>query len=237
VAKLVFLSDKDYTRLFQKLNYEFKDRNLLELALTHKSVLDPKAGYIDSNQRLEFLGDRVLGLSIAHILIRRFPEENEGQIARRFSYLVAQEMLFTVAKSLDLGRFIIFSTSEKKAGGEAKKSVLADTCEAVIAAIYLDGGLIVAMKFIDDNWRSKLNDQEEPPIDPKTELQEWALQNGLPLPKYSDVSQEGADHNPKFTVGLDVLNFGTITGVGSTKRIAQRQAAIGMIKKIKDSNG
>ena len=152
MAKLVFLSDKDYTQLFQKLNYEFKDRHLLELALTHKSVLDPKGGYIDSNQRLEFLGDRVLGLSIAHILIRRFTEENEGQIARRFSYLVAQEMLFTVAKSLDLGRFIIFSTSEKKAGGEAKKSVLADTCEAIIAAIYLDGGLVVAMEFIDDNW-------------------------------------------------------------------------------------
>ena len=234
---MIFLSNKDYTQLSQKLDYIFKDKKLLELALTHKSVLDSKSSNIDSNERLEFLGDRVLGLAIADMLIKRFPNENEGQIARRFSYLVAQEMLFTVAKSLDLGRFIIFSTSEKKAGGEAKKSVLADTCEAVIAAIYLDGGLIVAMKFIDDNWESKLNDQEEPPIDPKTELQEWALQNGLPLPKYSDLSQEGADHNPKFTVGLDVLNFGTITGVGSTKRIAQRQAAIGMIKKIKDTNG
>ena len=234
---MVFLSDKDYKQLSQKLDYEFKDRNLLELALTHKSVLDPKGSYIESNERLEFLGDRVLGLSIADMLIKRFPEENEGQIARRFSYLVSQEMLFTVAKSLDLGRFIIFSTSEKKAGGEAKKSVLADTCEAIIAAIYLDGGLVVAMEFIDDNWQSKLNDQEDPPVDPKTELQEWALQNGLPLPKYSDIRQEGADHDPKFTVGLDILNFGTITGVGSTKRIAQRQAAIGMIKRIKDTNG
>ena len=157
---MIFLSDKDYKQLSQKLDYEFKDRNLLELALTHKSVLDPKVSYIESNERLEFLGDRVLGLSIADMLIKRFPEENEGQIARRFSYLVSREMLFAVAKRLDLGRFIIFSTSEKKAGGEGKKSVLADTCEAIIAAIYLDGGLVVAMEFIDDNWQSKLNDQE-----------------------------------------------------------------------------
>ena len=237
MANLIFLSNKDYTKLSQNLDYEFKDRKLLELALTHKSVLDSKGSNIDSNERLEFLGDRVLGLSIADMLIKRFPNENEGQIARRFSYLVAQDMLFRVAKRLDLGRFIIFSTGEKKAGGEGKKSVLANTCEAVIAAIYLDGGLIVAMKFIDDNWQSKLNEEKEPPLDPKTELQEWALQNGLPLPNYSDVGQEGADHDPKFTVGLDVLNFGTVTGKGSTKRVAQREAAIVMIKRIKDTNG
>ena len=230
-------SNRDFTQLSEKLDYEFKDKKLLELALTHKSVLDPKCSNIGSNERLEFLGDRVLGLSIADMLIKRFPNENEGQIARRFSYLVSQEMLFRVAKKLDFGRFIIFSNSEKKAGGEGKKSVLADTCEAVIAAIYLDGGLTVAMKFIDDNWQSKLNEHEGPALDPKTELQEWALQNGLPLPKYSDVSQEGADHKPKFTVGLDVLNFGTVTGVGSTKRLAQRKAAAGMIKRIKDTNG
>jgi ribonuclease-3 len=214
------------------IGYEFAHRELLEEALTHPSALVPeprrrrhrapaKRGY----ERLEFLGDRVLGLVVADCLWRRFEAEPEGDLARRHTHLIRRETLVRVAERVGLGRYLLLSRSEAAAGGMGNPGILADACEALIAAIYLDGGFDAASAFVRRFWEPIIEEMEEPPRDPKTALQEWAQARGLALPAYELVATNGPDHAPLFTVMASVAGGDSATATASSKRVAEARAA------------
>lgn len=218
------------TRSAEKsLSYHFKDRALLEQALTHRSV--ETAGGTDY-ERLEFLGDRVLGLVVTEMLMEAFPAEREGALAKRLAALVRQEALAAVARDIGLGRHIRLSRGEAEGGGRENDAILADVCEAVIAAIYHDGGLDAARGFIERHWRDRLQSVEAPPQDAKTTLQEWAQGRGLALPSYSIVAREGPDHAPAFTVQVALADGQSAEGRGPSKRVAEQAAAHELLKAL-----
>ena len=221
------------------IGYEFARRELLEEALTHPSALVPesrrrhrraptKRGY----ERLEFLGDRVLGLVVADCLWRRFEGESEGDLARRHTHLVRREALARVAERIGLGRYLFLSRSEAAAGGAANPGILADACEALIAAIYLDGGFEAASALVRRFWEPLIEEMEEPPRDPKTALQEWAQARGPALPAYELVSTNGPDHAPLFTVMASVAGVDPATATASSKRLAEAKAAAILLDRL-----
>jgi len=178
--------------LFEALGHRFEHVELLQEALTHPSARARRGGPKRGYERLEFLGDRVLGLIIAELLWRRFPDEAEGALTRRHTSLVRRETLTGIAKEIGLGTHILLSAGEEAAGARANPSVLADVCEAVIAAIYLDGGLAAASSFVERAWEQRLTKLGAPPRDPKTALQEWAQARGRALPGLFPVADEEA---------------------------------------------
>jgi ribonuclease-3 len=204
------------------LSYRFQNRSLLDQALTHSSV--EAAGGADY-ERLEFLGDRVLGLVVTEMLMLSFPTEREGALAKRLAALVRQETLAAVARDICLGRHIRLSRGEAEGGGRENAAILADVCEAVIAAIYHDGGLEAARAFIETHWRDRLQSVEAPPQDAKTTLQEWAQGRGMALPSYSIVAREGPDHAPAFTIRVELSDGLSAEGRGPSKRMAEQAAA------------
>lgn len=204
------------------LSYSFEDRSLLEQALTHRSV--EAAGGVDY-ERLEFLGDRVLGLVVTEMLMSSFPEEREGALAKRLAALVRQEALAAVARDIGLGPHIRLSRGEDEGGGRENDAILADVCEAVIAAIYRDGGFGAARDFIERHWHDRLQSAEAPPQDAKTTLQEWAQGRGMALPRYTIVDREGPDHAPSFTVRVELSDGTAAEGQGPSKRVAEQAAA------------
>jgi ribonuclease-3 len=221
------------------IGYEFAHRELLEEALTHPSALVPeprrrrrtgpaRRGY----ERLEFLGDRVLGLVVADCLWRRFEGEPEGDLARRHTHLVRREALVRVAERIGLGRYLVLSRSEAAAGGAGNPGILADACEALIAAIYLDGGFDAASAFVRRFWKPLIEEMEEPPRDPKTALQEWAQARGLALPAYELVATNGPDHAPLFTVMASVAGGDPATAIASSKRLAEARAAAILLDRL-----
>lgn len=210
------------------IGYTFKDAKLLEMALTHASVPNNP----DNNERLEFLGDRVFGLAVAEMLYKAFPKEREGDIAKRHAALVAQPALAKVADTLQLGSQLKFSAGEAKAGGARKDTVLSGAMEALIGAIYLDGGLEPATAFVRKHWEPLVATSAAPPEDPKTKLQEWAQSKGLPLPAYREVSRSGADHSPVFEMEVTIKNHGTVSASAASKRQAEKDAAQKMLDKI-----
>ncbi|WP_299393363.1 ribonuclease III [Pelagibius sp.] len=211
--------------LEHRLGYSFKAPDHLERALTHSSVSADPAHFGGDYERLEFLGDRVLGLVVAELLFQEFPLEAEGQLARRHAQLVRKETLAAVARTLDLGSFIRLEMGEAERSGRDNPGLLADTCEAVIAALYLDGGLATAQSFIRANWRDHIAADIAPPQDAKTKLQEWAQGRGLPLPVYSERDRSGPAHAPVFTISVAVQGFPAIEGQGRSKRAAEQEAA------------
>lgn len=221
--------------LARRLGYNFKQPDLLVRALTHSSTLANAGGAGErSYERLEFLGDRVLGLIAADMLLEAFPNENEGQLARRHVALVRQEALARVAREIDLGGYLYLARSEEDSGGRSNPATLADACEALIGALYLDGGIETAGRFIRAAWRAMLMESPSPPQDAKTSLQEWAQGRGLPLPVYREVGREGPDHAPVFTVEVTVSGQDSMGGQGSSKRAAEQRAAEEMLKKVKN---
>jgi len=222
--------------LARRLGYDFKQPHLLDRAMMHSSMLASGGGGTSekSYERLEFLGDRVLGLVAADMLIEAFPDENEGQLARRHVALVRQEALARVAGELELGNYLNLARSEEESGGRNNPATLADACEAVIGALYIDGGLETAARFIQGAWRAMLAETPSPPKDAKTTLQEWVQGRGLPLPSYHEVSREGPDHGPVFTVEVRVQGFDPVNGQGASKRAAEQRAAEEMMKKVND---
>lgn len=208
------------------LHHAFSDPRLLEEALTHGSALG-RRGF--DYQRLEFLGDRVLSLVIAELLYKTFPGENEGKLARRYVALVRREALAEVATKIGLGDHFILSPSEAAAGGRENPSLLADVCEAVIAALYLDGGLEPAAAFINRHWQPLMAREDKPPMDAKTSLQEWLQGRGLSLPVYRIVARTGPDHAPEFTIEVAADNASPVTGCGLSRRAAEQQAAAAML--------
>lgn len=213
--------------LGEVLGHRFAEPQLLEEALTHSSHTGRR-----SYERLEFLGDRVLGLVVSEMLLKRFPDEAEGTLAIRFAALVSGESLASVAMDIDLGSHIAASPGEAEAGVRDNPSILADVCEAVIGALYLDGGLEAARDFIEPHWRALLEADPRPRQDPKTALQEWAQARGAALPAYREVARSGPPHAPVFTVEVAVEGKAPERGEGRSKRVAEREAAERLLKRL-----
>src|SRR5208337_2080901 len=207
--------------LAQTIGHEFVRPELLEEALTHPSALGSERPSRRGYDRLEFLGDRVLGLIVADLLWRRFPDEPEGDLTRRYTHLVRAEALARVAEMIGLGRHLALSRAEAAAGTAGNPGILADVCEALIAAIYLDGGFEVASGFVRRFWEPLIQEMEGPPRDPKTALQEWAQARGLGLPTYELLATSGPDHAPVFTVAASVAGRDQASATASSKRIAE----------------
>ena len=222
----------DLTKLSQLLGHKFTTPELLRLALRHSSL--SVAGPAGSNERYEFLGDRVFGLVIAEMLLGRFPNENEGDIAKRHTALVRQEALVRVAETLNLGDFIDMSEGEAGSGGRTNPSVLADCCEAVIAALYMDGGLHVAVEFIAAHWSKMIEETPEPPKDAKTALQEWTQARGLALPDYTETSRDGPPHKPVFVIEASVEGHPPAEASGTSKRKAEQEGAEKLLEDLKN---
>jgi len=214
------------------LGYSFKESAWLEEALTHPSMGKLQKGLPFNYQRLEFLGDRVLGLIAAEILFELYPNENEGSLAKRHAALTRSETLAEVLQSLDIAPFIIMAQSEETTGGRSSRSNLEDVAEALIGAIYMDGGLRAAEKFIRKHWTNIATSQVEAPKDAKTTLQEWAQARGLPLPVYKVIATDGPSHAPIFTIEVELKNQKPEQASGASKRIAEQAAAQLMLEKL-----
>jgi len=219
--------------LEDRLGHRFADPALLHEALSHSSLGgDRPNGGAPSYERLEFLGDRVLGLVMADWLLERFPKESEGHIAKRFAVLVRREACAQVARAIDLGPHIRLTPGEEGAGGRDKDSVLADACEAVIGALFRDGGLEVARRFVRAAWSDQVSHHREPPREPKTALQEWAQGRALPLPVYEELARTGPDHAPVFRIRVSVARAGSAEAEGASKREAERAAARLLLREL-----
>ncbi|MCK8783572.1 ribonuclease III [Roseomonas sp. NAR14] len=208
----------------ERLGHRFADPELLARALTHRSAADPKRGQLDSNERLEFLGDRVLALLIAEWLTERFPAEREGDLGKRLGVLVAREALCRVAESIGLGAVLVVPPSEGRAGLRERANVLADAVEALLGALYLDGGLPAARALVRREWGRLIEADTAPPMSAKSRLQEWLLGRGLGLPAYRLVRMTGPSHQPVFVVAVTAAGR-EAEGVGDSKRAAEQAAA------------
>jgi ribonuclease III len=219
------------TVLEERIGYRFEDPSQLEIALTHISALRGARNRAGSYQRLEFLGDHVLGLVISDMLYRAFPKADEGELSRRLADLVRKETCTEIARSIDLGAAIRVGSSENSAGARTRPAILADVCEAVIGAVYLDGGYKAAEQLVERLWELRLRATAQPLRDPKTVLQEWAQARGLPTPAYREVARSGPDHNPEFRVAVQLPAFAPAEGLGRSKRAAEQAAAAAMLAR------
>jgi len=215
----------------ERIGHKFADTNLLVTAMTHVSALKPSRKRGESYQRLEFLGDHVLGLIVSDMLYRSFPNADEGEMSKRLADLVRKESCADVAKSLGLADDIKLGAVGAGAGARLRKSVLGDICEAVIGAVYLDGGYQAASEFVERNWTERMKKPRQPLRDPKTVLQEWAQGKGLPTPVYREVERTGPHHDPQFRVAVDLPGLAPAEGVGGSKRAAEKVAASVMIER------
>jgi ribonuclease III len=228
--RLTVEDDDALEELMHRLGHRFAAPALLDEALTHPSLLAndrPK-----TFERLEFLGDRVLGIIVAEMLWYRFPDEPEGSLAKRFAVLAQRETLAEVAEAMELGRFLKISSSEEQGGGRENPAILADALEAVFGALYIDGGLEAARGPIESAWTALLTQDLSPPQDPKTALQEWAQARGLALPRYREIGRDGPPHEPLFTIEVRVPGRTPTSGVGRSKRAAERAAALAMLQEL-----
>jgi len=215
----------------EAIGYRFKDEKLLSRAMTHRSAAQGKAAEW-SNERLEFLGDRVLGLVIVEALMLRHPNTREGELAPRLNAIVSREACAVVGAALGLGDYLIVDKSERSNGGPAKPSLLANASEAVLGAIYLDGDLKQAEKFVLRHWGDLLKANSEAPRDPKSALQEWAQGEGLATPTYRHDGRTGPDHAPVFTATVLVAGHEPVSASGPSKQQAEREAARLMLATI-----
>ncbi|MDJ0971268.1 MAG: ribonuclease III [Kiloniellales bacterium] len=222
----------DLQPLTKTLGHDFADPRLLSRALTHGSAPRRQRGIADDYQRLEFVGDRVLGLIIAERLYRDFPREREGALAKRFAMLVRREALAEVAGKIGLGSYITISKSEEDVGGRENPAILADCCEALIGALFLDGGLVPARRFVEAQWQALIEADRRPPEDAKTALQEWAQARALGLPVYQEVERRGPDHDPFFTVEVSIEDRPAAQGSGRSKRLAEQEAAARLLEAL-----
>ena len=219
----------DLDDLARHLNHSFADPALLEQALTHPSGASPSR---PDNQRLEFLGDRVLGLVIAEALANAYPDAPEGELAPRFNALVRRETLAEIATEIDLGKYLLLGRSESTSGGRRKAAILADAMEATIAALYLDGGLQAATRFIQHFWDRRVHAPQTVPTDAKTRIQEWAQGRGEPPPKYEMLNRSGPDHAPVFHVVASLKNGIKGEGKAKSKKLAEQAAAEQLLRQV-----
>jgi ribonuclease III len=215
----------------QRIGYRFKNAALLEQALTHISALAGSRNRAGSYQRLEFLGDHVLGLAVSDMLFRAFPNADEGEMSRRLADLVRKEACADVARAIDLGAAIRLGASEANAGGRGRSAILADVCEALIGAVFVDGGYAAASALIEQLWSERMRTPARPLRDAKTLLQEWAQARGLPTPAYREVERKGPDHDPEFRVSVELPHLAPAEGLGRSKRAAEQAAASAMLTR------
>lgn len=213
----------------ERIGYRFRDAGLLKLALTHPSVANVK-----SNQRLEFLGDAVLGAVVAWIVYELYPEEKEGELARRQAALICGKTLTQVARDIALGDALQIGTSEVQSQGRDNASNLEDALEALIGAMYLDGGMAAAECFILPRWQALAKSVEAPPKDAKTGLQEWAQARGLPVPTYRVIETTGPAHAPQFTIEVSVEGYAPKHAKAASKRVAEQEAAGALLAELND---
>ena len=226
--------------LARAIGYRFSRLELLREALTHPSALAAEHGrgrvrrrFLSRGyERLEFLGDRVLGLIVADLLWRRFEHEPEGYLTRRLTHLVRRETLTRVAAAIGLGSYLILSRAEAAAGAAANPGILANACEALIAAIYLDGGFNAASAFVHRFWEPLITEMASTPRDPKTALQEWAQARGLALPVYELVGTAGPHHAQRFTMAASVSGHDRVMATAASKRVAEAKAAAILLERL-----
>jgi ribonuclease-3 len=223
----------EITELTERLGYQFVRAELLQGALTHPSLagLRPKKKTVVPYERLEFLGDRVLGLVIAEWLYEKYPEANEGEMAKRHAALVNRDALRSVALEIGLGQYLRLARGEDAGASRKNIATLPDAMEALLGALYLDGGLKAASTFIHRYWQKDIA-IEEAPADPKTTLQEWAQGHGLPLPQYKVVEHSGPAHAPKFIIEASVKGHSPAIAEGHSKRVAQKAAAELLLQQV-----
>jgi ribonuclease-3 len=209
-----------------KLGHAPKDMRLFETALTHSSA------HGSNYERLEFLGDRVLGLLIAHWLYQRFPGEPEGKLSRRFNALVARETCGEIGRELGLPALIRLGKQAREDGANLSENVVGDVVEALAGALYLDGGLGAAEQFVRRYWASRLDEQRKAPKHPKSALQELAAAKGLANPAYNVVRRSGAHHLPHFAVRVSVADLGEAEGEGTSKQEAETAAAAALLAEL-----
>ena len=216
---------KEIADLEDILSYKFHDQSKIRKSLTHKSF-----DKIENNESLEFLGDRILGLVIAEKLIEDFPNDPEGLLDKRYSKLVNKDTCYNISHSLSLGDFILLGSTEISSKGNEKRSILADACEALIGAIYLDGGYEESKKFIIKFWNKEFQSMNINLIDSKSFLQEWTLKKYKKLPEYKLLDQSGPDHDPLFNVELSFKEFKKVKEEGKSIKDAEKKAAELFIK-------
>ena len=228
----------DYRELEDVLGYHFVDRALLERALRHASWCNEQTGErVEDNERLEFLGDAVLGLLVCHRLMTRYPQLKEGELSVTRAQVVSEAGLSDVAAALDLGRWLMLGKGEEKSGGRQKPSIVADAFEAVIAAVYLDGGFAAAQQMVDRLLASRIETVEFKGFyDFKTRLQELAQARLKTTPTYSVVSELGPDHDKRFVVAVAIANDEWARAVGKSKKEAEQMAAAEAHFKLQGSN-
>ena len=230
------ISDKKIKFIEEIISYNFKDKQLLKSALVHPSYVSEKNKKLIKEtsdfERLEFLGDRVLGLAISSIIFKKFHTNNEGDLSKKLSYLVQKNFLHKISTKLKLEKFLKFSS---KNNDKMNMSILADSVESLIGALYLDGGFKNAKKFIQSTWGPYFDIEEKNMQDPKTKLQELSQQKIKKLPDYKLIKKEGPSHSPIFTISLKVLNLKKIITSGSTIREAEKNAASIALKHINEN--
>jgi len=219
----------DLARLEATLGHRFADASLLATALTHMSA---EGSRLATYQRLEFLGDRVLGLSIADMLFRRYPLAEEGNLSRRLADLVRKETCADVAQAWNLGQFMRLGEGEILGGARKNKAILADACEAVIGAVFMDGGYEAARGLVERAFGERLLKPARPLRDAKTALQEWAQGEGYPTPTYSERGRSGPDHAPVFVVAAKITGLEDAEGRGLSKRLAEQAAAEAFLRRL-----
>jgi len=217
----------NYQDLERKINVKFKNKDLLIQSLTHKSFSTNK-----NNEKIEFLGDRVLGLVIAKKLLEIYPDDKEGILDKKFASLVNKKTCLEIAKNINLNKFVLTSNPNKKKI-KIEDKIISDSCEALIGAVYLDKGLNVAEKIILKLWKNHIKKSIIAPIDAKTKLQEISLKNFKKLPTYKLISNTGPSHKPSFKVAVKLPNSKFFISSGKSKKDAEQNAAIECLKSIK----
>ncbi len=213
------------------MGHTFRTPDHLLRAVTHASI---SSSTRPDNQRLEFLGDRVLGLVMAEALLDADPDASEGQLAPRFNALVRKETCADVARNLGLGDVLKLGRSEMLSGGRRKEALLGDALEAVIAAVYLDGGFEAAKALVLRLWGGRIGAVDSDARDAKTALQEWAQARGMPPPTYTEAGRTGPDHQPLFTVAVTLEDGARAEAQAGSKRIAEQQAAKSLLARLED---
>ena len=226
------ISDKNLINIQKKIGYKFKNIKILSQSLTHPSFLKDESKIKNEFERFEFLGDRVLGLIIASLLYAKYKNLNEGDLSKKFSYLVQKKFLYKISIDLSIENILLYNF--KKNNIKMKISILSDAVESLIGAIYIDGGYEVSFNFVKKFWYRHLDIDLLETLDPKTSLQELSQQKLKKLPEYKLINKEGPPHLPKFTVSLKVLNLKKIIEHGSSIREAERKAAFKALTYINE---
>ena len=222
----------ELSTLEARLGHVFADAGLAARALTHVSSPTTSArGRAQSYQRLEFLGDRVLGVAVAEMLYEAYPQASEGELSMRLAKLVRRETCAAIAQEWDVGPHLVMGQGEARAGGRKEAAILSDICESLIGAVFLDGGFPAARDLVRRSWRARMDADAEPERDAKTAVQEWAQARALPAPRYVEAARSGPAHAPHFVMQVELEGFEPERGEASSKRAAEQAAAQAFLER------